>query len=549
MKLEYATAIRDTLSRGYNFKDFVKDLGAGAVVSLVSLPLAMALAIAVGLDPEHGVYTAIVAGFIASLLGGSYAQISGPTGAFVVILAPIVIEFGVRGLIIAQILASVIIIVMAVFRVGFIIKYIPYSVTVGFTTGIAFVLCIISLKDLLGIKIDGFNGYLPNKIFLIFQNLNKITFGDTFIGILTIAIIKLWDKFKIQKFKIIPSIVVSIVTVTLITIFLNNAGFKISTIESDFSYIDDETGKSESGIPDEPPQLHFFNFDNSDPIYAFPTLKEIGKLLPAAIMIAILASLESLLAATMADNMTGSKHNPNSELLGIGTANLFSAFALGMPATGALARTAANIRSGARSPISGLACSILILLYVLVFHDQIDKIPLSALYAILMLVAIRMAEIHEFKKILKSKIKEDIIILITTFLLTAIFDMVIGVTIGVIISFFLIIKKISDHNPVFITKTTDDNLKIVIKGPIFFSNTNKIFNQDLTKHLQFNKLILDLTKVNILDVSGLSELEGFIEANSNKNIYIIANDYVNDIISKFINLNNVKIIRNESEVV
>ncbi|AZL15626.1 SulP family inorganic anion transporter [Rickettsiales endosymbiont of Stachyamoeba lipophora] len=462
-KIEIATAIRQTLKQGYNFYKFKSDLLAGFIISLISLPLAMAYSIAVGLPPATGIYTSIVAGFFTSLLGGAKYQISGPAGAFIVILAPIVSKYGLNGLILAQTIAALIMILLAMTRTGSLVYFIPHPVVVGFTSGIAVVLIVISLQDILGINIK-LNGYLFTKLYVLAKNITNINLPDIFISISSILIIKNINKLKIKYLSKIPSFVLAIISSILATLIFKHFGFTVQTIN------DVANSGGGSGNPFK------INQDFFEVIVSNFSFETIPAVMPAALVIGILAALESLLAARMADNMTQTKHNPHSEIMGIGISNLLCAFIMGMPATGALARTATNIRLGAKSPIAGMLCALFIYLYIFSFSSFLKYVPLSCLSALLFTVAINMLHIEEVKQILKSRHKFDIIILLTAMLLTAIFDMIAGVSVAMFISFFIKIFEIANLTKIEIEHTPNSKL-VNISGTIFFANSTRIVNQ------------------------------------------------------------------------
>lgn len=416
-------ALRKTFAEGYHLSDLKADLQAAFVVSLIALPLSMALAISVGLPPQNGIYTAIVAGMVASFLGGSSYQISGPTAAFVVILIPIVSEFGLHGMIWCQIFAGILLILFGIMRLGKLIHYVPETITIGFTAAIAMVLFIISLKDLLGLPIEHFGQHFSTKIANLFENLPHMHLPDAIVGLFTLFVIILAR----GRIKLIPSPIIGITAGTLLAILFHYQGYSIMTIGSQFQY--DFNGIIQQGLPPYPPVFQLPTFD-ADQLLTIPSYKEIKILLIPALLIALLAALESLLSASIADKLTQTRHQPDAELKGIGMANILTGLASGIPATAAIARTATNIQNGARSPISGIIHAFLILLYVLLFSSVINFIPMSALAALLILTAYYMSHLNQFSQILLNATLIDKILLVTTFVLTVLVDMVVGIGVG-----------------------------------------------------------------------------------------------------------------------
>lgn len=422
--LPIATSIKECLREGYSKDTLKSDIGAGIVVSLVALPLSMALAIAVGLPPQHGLYTAIIAGIVTALLGGSRLQVSGPTAAFVAILAPIVSEHGLTGLIWCQLMAGCFLILMGWMRVGKYIEHIPYAVITGFTAGIAVVIATLSLNDFLGLEIAKFGPHYADKVMEIWARLPNAIPQEAIIGIVTIVSIVGFGRIT-QK---IPAPVFGIVISIILTKMFIAQGFTVHTIDTNFSYLS-SGGEKIAGVPPYLPSLHW------------PAMMDLWPLLWPAITVAMLAGLESLLSATIADNKSETKHDPNAELTGIGFGNLFSGMFAGIPATGALARTAANIQAGAKTPVAAIIHSLLLLFYMVAFAKWIGAIPMAALAALLLVTAYRMAHIHLFVDVIRAGNKKDTTILLVTFALTITVDMVVGVGAGLILSYMFHILK------------------------------------------------------------------------------------------------------------
>lgn len=424
MPFPVATALKDSLREGYTFQTFRSDFGAAIVVSLIALPLSMALAIAVGLPPQHGLYTAIVAGILTALLGGSKVQVTGPTAAFVAILAPIVSQYGLNGLILCQLMAGGLLILMGIMRVGKYIEHVPYAVTTGFTAGIAVVIATLSLNDFLGLHIPSFGPHYIDKVIAIGAHIPSLTPQEAVVGIVTLAIIFGF----VRVTKVIPAPVAGIAGGMIVAYIAARMGVGVDTIALRFSYQLGD-GAMGAGIP---PVLPGFHVPEIVPLYP---------LIVPAITVALLAALESLLSATVADNITKGKHNPNAELVGVGFGNLAAGFFGGIPATGAIARTAANIHAGGKTPFASVIHSILLLLFMLALAKYISQMPMAALAALLLATAWRMAHIPVFVDILRAGNKKDTTVLLVTFFLTVFFDMVVGVGAGLMLAYVLKLQK------------------------------------------------------------------------------------------------------------
>ncbi len=424
-------ALRESLRQGYHWQDFKADLGAAFVVSLIALPLSMALAIAVGLSPEHGIYTAIVAGIAAALLGGSQFQISGPTAAFVVILIPIVADLGLRGIIWCQIIAGIILIILGYAKIGQWIHRVPMTVTIGFTTGIAIVLATLALKDFLGLKLASNTPHFIDKVCHLATHLSDVSWPETIVGIVTLLLIVTARKW----IKIIPAPMTGVIVGAILAIVFDGLGYPLATIGSEFSY-QAQNGSLQMGIPPFAPALHLPTLSPGS-LFTVPNLTELKALLPPALIIAALIALESLLSAAIADSLTQTKHQPNAELKGIGLANILSGLATGIPATAAIARTAANIHNGARTPFASMFHSVLILIYVLIFSPIICLIPMTSLAALLLVTAYHMSHLKQFLNMLRYDMTSNRIVLVSCCLVTVFVDMVAGISVGIALAWSL----------------------------------------------------------------------------------------------------------------
>lgn len=425
------------LQQGYTREQFFKDLIAGVIVGIIAVPLSIALAIASGVSPEKGLYTAIIAGFLISLFGGSRVQIGGPTGAFVVILYKVVQEKGYSGLVVATLMAGVILILLGLFKLGSIIKYIPYPITTGFTSGIAVVIFTQQLKDFFGLQIEKTPSEFIERIISYFEHVNTFQVESLIIGAIALLIMIAWPYIN----KKIPGALVAIIITTLMTKLMS---IPVETIGSRYPSL-----PSSLPAPSLPPIDASMFVD----------------LLPVAFSIAILAGIESLLSAVVSDGMIGGRHRSNMELVAQGIANIASVLFGGIPATGAIARTAANVRNGGRTPIAGMVHAITVLLIMLVFMPYAKLIPMATLAAILMLVAYNMGEWHAFKNLLKAP-KTDILILLLTFVLTVLIDLVVAIEIGMVLAAILFMKRMADTTRVeSIREELNDQAEMALTNP------------------------------------------------------------------------------------
>ena len=402
------------VKKNYSKKQFVSDLVAGIIVAIIALPLSIALAIASGVSPERGLYTAVVAGFVIALLGGSRVNISGPTAAFAAIVAGIVAEHGVEGLAIATVMAGVMLVIMGLLRLGSLIKYIPETITVGFTSGIAITIVIGQIKDFLGLSFaEGTNAVeAVEKIEAIARSINTFNPLALVTGLVTLAILIVWPKIS----KKIPG---SLIAVLLLTVTVALTGLRVNTIGD------------------------LYTINASLPPFSLPSfdLKKIIELIPSAFTIAILAAIESLLSCVVSDKMIDDTHNSNTELIAQGTGNICSALFGGIPATGAIARTAANVKNGGRSPVSGIVHALVLLLVLVVFMPYAAWIPMPVIAAVLFMVAYNMSEWRHFVAICKKAPICETFILVLTFVLTVVFDLVVAIAVGLALHYLIVIIK------------------------------------------------------------------------------------------------------------
>lgn len=499
-----------SVMKNYSGAQLAKDVVAGIIVAIIALPLSIALAIASGVGPEAGVYTAIVAGFLVSFFGGSRVQIAGPTAAFATIVAGIVARDGTEGLMVATIMAGILLIVMGFCRFGNLLKYIPYTITTGFTAGIAVTLFIGQIKDFAGISY--MHGEKPietaEKIEALVANLNTINVQAVAIGALALAILIIWPKF----FKKIPgSLIAVIVTAAIVKIF----NLDVNTIEKAFQDI-------RTGLP-------VCTLNSS--LFSLTMMKS---QMMNAITIALLAGIESLLSAVVADSMIGSKHRSNMELIAQGIGNIGSACFGGIPATGAIARTAANIKNGGRTPISGMVHSLTLVIVVLFLMPLAKLIPMPCIAAILFQVAYNMSGWRNFVKLCKASPMSDVLVLVTTFALTVIFDLVVAIEVGIVLAAILFMKRMSDVAQVQGWKEVDDendpesiNLRTIpdhvmvyeISGPMFFAAAGKIL--DISYKEDTKVLVLRMRSVTALDATALRNLEQLYDDCKEKGIKMV----------------------------
>ena len=509
----------------YTKKQFYSDLMAGVIVGIVALPLAIAFGIASGVTPEKGLFTAIIAGFIISLLGGSRVQIGGPTGAFIVIVYGIVQQYGLTGLAIATMIAGLMLIAMGLMKLGTVIKFIPYPVVVGFTSGIALTIFATQIKDLFGLQIDKVPADFLHKWVVYAHNISSINWWATLIGILSIFIIALTPKVS----KKIPGSLIAIVLMTVVVYVLKHS-FGVEGIE---------TIGDRFSINAALPQASKFSID-------FDTVRT---LLPVAFTIAMLGAIESLLSATVADGVIGSRHNSNTELIAQGVANVITPIFGGIPATGAIARTMTNINNGGRTPVAGIIHAFVLLLILLFLCNLTKHIPMACLAGVLVIVAYNMSEWRTFKSLMRNT-KSDVSVLLATFLLTVIFDLTIAIEVGLLLAVVLFIRRISETSTISVFQdeveaasyveggAETDKLSLPkgvevyeIEGPFFFGVANKF--EEIMKQVNDKPKvrIIRMRKVPFIDSTGVHNLENLIKmCNKDKTTVLLSG--VNDNVRK-----------------
>lgn len=474
----------------FNKERIIKDIIAGIIVAIIALPLSVALGISSGVSPEKGLITAIIAGLLISFLGGSRVQIGGPTGAFVVIVYGIIETYGFEGLVISTIMAGIILIFLGLMRLGSVIKFVPHPVTVGFTAGIAITLLSTQIKDFLGLNIEKVPAEFIPKINSYLQNISTINLTALAIGIISLIIMIFWPKVN----KTIPG---SLVAIIITTLLVNVFKLPVDTIGSRYTEIS-------AAIPT--PSIPNIN------------LQTIQNLIKPSFTIAILAAIESLLSAVVADGMIGSKHDSNMELIAQGVGNIASGLFGGIPATGAIARTAANVKNGGKSPIAGIVHAIMLFLIMIVFMPLAKLIPMTTLAGVLIIVSYNMGEWKTFYSLFKAP-KSDVIILIVTFLLTVIFDLVVAIEIGMVLTMFLFMKRISETTNIETSECSNefnksmdknnmnDNVLVYeINGPFFFGVVQKFIDAMKGLNSTYDVLVLDMKNATAIDSTAMDAL-------------------------------------------
>ena len=518
------SALRESFAAGYTFKTLRGDISAGLTVGIIAIPLAMALAIAVGVPPQHGLYTVLIGGSLIALTGGSRFNVSGPTAAFVVILLPITQQFGVGGLLLCTAMAGVILICMALLRAGALLQFIPYPVTLGFTAGIGVVIATLQFKDAFGLEnIEPAANYVE-QISALAQAMPSIHLGDTLVAAITLAVLIIWPRF-VPK---IPGHLVALTVGSFAGLALNHADISVATLGQRFSYVVD--GINHPGIPPFLPAFmwpwEFSGPDGKPLVLSFELFRQ---LLAPAFAIAMLGAIESLLCAVVADGMASTKHDPNGELLGQGLGNILAPMFGGITATAAIARSAANVRAGAFSPIAAIIHAGVVLLAMLFLAPLFSHLPMAALAALLLMVAWNMSEPKHVVHTLRIAPRNDVLVLLTCLSLTVLFDMVLAVGVGLLLAAGLFIKSMSE-----LTDTASvardqhdapdlpDSVAVyAIRGPLFFGAAEKALSVLRKFNPEIRVVIIDLRAVPMLDMTALAALSNVLIDYQKNNIGII----------------------------
>lgn len=505
-----------TCLRGYNKTTFMSDLMAGVIVGIVALPLAIAFAIASGVSPEKGIITAVIAGFIVSALGGSKVQIGGPTGAFIVIVYGVIQQYGISGLAVATIIAGVLLVLLGVFKLGTVIKFIPYPVVVGFTSGIAVTIFTTQMTDIFGLSFGGETvpGDFIGKWMLYFKHFNTVNWWNFIVSVTSIIIIAVTPKIS----KKIPGSLVAIILVT-IGVWCLKSFFGIDSIDT---------------IGDR------FSINSQLPKAEMPALdwEAIKNLFPVAVTIAALGAIESLLSATVADGMISDHHNSNTELIALGVANMVTPIFGGIPATGAIARTMTNINNGGRTPVAGMIHAVVLLLILLFLMPLARFIPMACLAGVLVVVSYNMSGWRSFTALLKNP-KSDVIVLLITFFLTVIFDLTVAIAVGLLLACLLFIKRIMETTEITAIKEEihvedeagimhDESITIPagvevyeINGPYFFGVATQ-FEELMSEFRDKSKVrVIRMRKVPFIDSTGIHNLSNFCEMSFKNKIVVV----------------------------
>lgn len=495
-------------------------------MGIIAIPLAMALAIASGVAPRHGLYTAIVAGFVIALCGGSRLSISGPTAAFVVILYPVVQRHGLGGLMLATLMAGALLVAMAYARLGRLIEYIPEAVTLGFTGGIGIVIAILQIKDVCGLAITAMPEHVTGKLWVLGQHLPEVAWPALLIAAVTLAVMVLWPKLRLPVPAHLPAVILASATAWM----LQHNGIAVETIATRFSYTSAD-GTSLPGIPPFPPTFVLPwqqpAADGSKMVLSWPLLVE---LLPAAFAIAMLGAIESLLCAVVLDGMTGRRHSANSELLGQGIGNLVVPFFGGITATAAIARSVANLKAGGRTPLAAIIHALVVLLGLLLLAPLLSYLPMAGMAALLLVVAWNMSELPKSLRFIRSAPRGDVLVLLTCLSLTVFFDMVIAITAGILLAAVLFMKEIASMtrlddistNVVSAAKSLPPGWKVFkITGPLFFAAADRVFGELAQSATGLRGMVLSLEDVQLLDAGGLAALNKLVEFCKRNHIRIL----------------------------
>ncbi|MBP3469989.1 MAG: STAS domain-containing protein [Lachnospiraceae bacterium] len=500
-----------SVMKNYTKEQFVKDVVAGIIVAIIALPLSIALALASGVTPEKGIYTAIVAGFVISFLGGSRVQIAGPTAAFATIVAGIVARNDMEGLILATVMAGILLILMGLFRLGNLIKFIPYTITTGFTSGIAVTIFIGQIKDFLGLTVVSEEPLIETmeKLKAVITFIDTINWQAVIVGVVCMVILIGWPYLPGFCKKIPPSLIAVLVSIAMV----KGLSMQVNTIGDLYE------------ISNKLPAFHVPQFN----------LTLARTVLPDAFTIAILAAIESLLSCVVADSMINSRHRSNMELVAQGAGNIASGLFGGIPATGAIARTAANIKNGGRTPIAGMVHAVVLLLILVVLMPYAALIPMPAIAAILFMVAYNMSEWRKFVGLCKTAPKSDILVLVLTFGLTVIFDLVVAIEVGIVLAAILFMKRMSDVTEVEGWKYIEDDetdadsislrqvpantMVYEVSGPLFFGVADKILK--ITLDEKMNCLVLRMRSVSAIDATAMHNLEQLQEECVKKEIHLV----------------------------
>jgi SulP family sulfate permease len=522
-----ASALRESLAEGYTAARLRADIVAGVTLGVIAIPLGMALAIAVGVAPQYGLYAAIVGGLVIAASGGSKFNISGPTAAFVAVLLPITATHGLGGLLVATVMAGMILVALGVARMGRFVEFIPYPVLVGFTAGIGVVIATLQVKDFFGLAVAGQQEHFLDKVQALALAAPGFRWEDASIGVVTLAVMLLWPMLRSR----VPAHLMALVLGTLVAL-LGAAllpGFEVATIGSRFTWT--VNGESGFGIPPFPP-LFVLPWQLPDahgnPLgLDFALVRE---LMPAAFAIALLCAIESLLCAVVADGFAGTRHNPNAELVGQGLGNIAAPFFGGITCTAAIARTSANFRVGATSPVSSMVHALTVLLALLLLAPVMAHVPMAALAALLLVVAWNMAEAKHFVHIVKVAPRSDVVVLLTCFVLTVVFDMVLAVGVGMALAALLFISRMTELAGAELVAAPQSDrfanlpagvVVYAIKGPLFFGAARQALESLRFSDAGARIVVLDMRDVTTIDMTGLVALESLLARMRQRKVAVV----------------------------
>lgn len=506
-RIRLFSALTDACFREkYTFQRLLKDAIAGVTVGIIAIPLAMALAIGSGVPPQYGLYTSAVAGIIIAIFGGSRFSVSGPTAAFVVILYPVSQQFGLSGLLLATLMSGFMLLLMGLARFGRLIEYIPLPVTLGFTSGIAITIGTMQFKDFFGLSMATVPEHYLSKVAALAMALPTLDIGDAAIGIVTLGVLILWPKLGLR----IPGHLPALLAGCAVMAIFMQAGHPVATIGSRFHFLLPD-GSQGNGIP---PILPQFALPWTQPDGSGLSWSLVQALLPAAFSMAMLGAIESLLCAVVLDGMTGKKHHSDNELIGQGIGNMVSPFFGGITATAAIARSAANVRAGATSPVSAVIHSLLVILALLILAPWLSWLPLAAMAALLLMVAWNMSEAHKVVDILRRAPKDDILVMLTCMSLTVLFDMVIAITAGIVMASLLFMRRIAKLTRLTEVsgETAEDTLVLRVNGPLFFAAAERLFSELQERSSGKKVIVLLWDRVAVLDAGGVNALQHYIDA-------------------------------------
>ncbi len=521
------SALRSSFRTKPSVNEIKNNLIAGVNVGVIAVMVTMGLAISSGVPPQHGLYTAIIAGIVAALMGGSRVNITGPTATFVVILFPIVQQFGLGGLLISGLMAGFIMVLMGLAKLGRLIEIMPYPILVGITSGIGVLLAIMQLENLLGLEFSTSDVQYLDQISDILQALPAFSWQESLIGMMTLAILFIWPKFYSKTPAHLVSLVIASLVAWLFSLII--PGFSVATIGSSFHY--DINGISGFGIPPFMPEFAWpWDLPGADgePIgFSFELARE---LLPSAITIAVLGALSALLSAVVADGLSGKKHDPNDELIGQGLGNIASPLFGGIPASSAIARTIANVKLGGSLPLAGVVHSLFVLLSILLLAPLLSYIPMAAIAALLLMVAWNMTEARHVIRTLKVAPRDDVIILVLCFLLTVFFDTTMAVAVGIGLAGMLFIREsasiaeTAEIKKQHVDVNLPENTVVYdINGPLFFGSAEKALKTKLSVSPDVKMVILDMEEVTMLDMSAIVAMETIAQDFAERNIGLVIN--------------------------